>query len=37
MPHVVALFKPPGATFALYSPFELKHLESLVFHFAKSY
>jgi hypothetical protein len=31
------LFKPAGATFALNSPWRLKQMASLVFHFAKMY
>jgi hypothetical protein len=37
MPHVVALFKPSGATIALYAPFGLRLLTSLIFRFAKMY
>jgi hypothetical protein len=37
MPHVVPLFKPSGATFALYSPSWLKQLALLIFRFAKIY
>jgi hypothetical protein len=37
MPHVVPLFKPSGATFALYSPYGLKKLALLIFRLAKIY
>jgi hypothetical protein len=37
MPHVVPLFKPSGATFALYSALGLKQLALLFFRFAELY